>query len=98
VEGGRYYRQRVLRDLVGGLGVWRIRPRYWQPSLAGEVSDLASQPSILGAVGRARDRLGRQQYGGCIKHSRFMPRNYCNEKSIRWLTVRAMIVDDSEGL
>jgi len=31
----------------------QLTPRYWQLSLPGEVSDLASRPAVIAAVGKA---------------------------------------------
>ena len=36
-------------------------PRDWQPSLTGNVSNLASQAAVVVAIGRAGDRLGWQR-------------------------------------
>jgi hypothetical protein len=52
--------------------------RHDQPSLPGKVSDLPSQPSVIGAVGWARDRRRWQQYGAFIWHTCLMPENRHN--------------------
>ena len=36
----------------------KLSPRRRQPSLAGEVSNLASQPTVIGAVGQTGRQLG----------------------------------------
>lgn len=72
-------------QVIASAGIIRGEPeklaaRYWQPSLARDVSNLASQPTVILAVGRARDRLVRQRCRGFVWHSCLMPDERDNVK------------------
>jgi hypothetical protein len=81
---------RVRVQVIASAGVVRgepkqLTPRYCQSSLAGEVSNLASQTAVIAAARKARDGLGGQRYRAFILHSGFMPQNAHNVKEARGL-------------
>lgn len=87
---------RVRVQVIASAGIVRgepkqLTPRYCQSSLAGEVSNLASQTAVIAAARKARDGLGGQRYRAFILHSGFMPENAHNVKEVRGLIGRSKI-------
>ena len=75
-------------QVIAGAAVIRCQPeqlalRHRQPGLAGEVTNLASQPAVIAAARRAGAGVGKQQCRAFILHSRFMPEKGHNVKKER---------------